>query len=80
MAASTSILLTTKNRKASCASCVRQIRWLFLAEQAGGKASDGKGRILEKQPDRLHARTPLFIGSANDVTAVERIYARYAQG
>lgn len=52
----------------------------FLAEQAGGKASDGKGRILEKQPDRLHARTPLFIGSANDVTAVERIYARYAQG
>jgi fructose-1,6-bisphosphatase I len=51
----------------------------FLAEQAGGKASDGAGRILEKQPDRLHARTPLFIGSAKDVEAVERIYARCAQ-
>lgn len=50
----------------------------FLAEQAGGKASDGKGRILERVPDKLHARTPLFIGSARDVEAVERIYAKYA--
>ena len=47
----------------------------FLAEQAGGKASDGRHRILEKKPDRLHARTPLFIGSRKDVEAVERIYA-----
>ncbi len=50
----------------------------FLAEQAGGKASDGRGRILERVPDRLHARTPLFIGSAKDVEAVENIYARHA--
>lgn len=49
----------------------------FLAEQAGGKASDGYGRILERQPDKLHARTPLFIGSRRDVEAVEAIYARY---
>ena len=50
----------------------------FLAEQAGGKASDGRGRILERVPDRLHARTPLFIGSVKDVEAVENIYARHA--
>ncbi|MDR2743979.1 MAG: class 1 fructose-bisphosphatase [Desulfovibrio sp.] len=49
----------------------------FLAEQAGGRASDGVGRILERKPERLHARTPLFIGSADDVAAVERIYAKY---
>lgn len=49
----------------------------FLAEQAGGKASDGRKRILEKTPDKLHARTPLFIGSRKDVEAVERIYAKY---
>ena len=49
----------------------------FLAEQAGGKASDGRGRILERVPDRLHARTPLFIGSAKDVEAVEKTYARH---
>lgn len=51
----------------------------FLAEQAGGKASDGKKRILEIMPDRLHARTPLFIGSSVEVTTVEKIYAAQAQ-
>lgn len=49
----------------------------FLAEQAGGKASDGERRILERRPERLHARTPLFIGSVKDVEAVEKIYAKY---
>lgn len=50
----------------------------FLVEQAGGKASDGRMRIMDKVPSRLHERTPLFIGSSSDVDAVERIYARYA--
>ena len=49
----------------------------FLAEQAGGKASDGHGRILERVPATLHARTPLYIGSSRDVEAVETIYARH---
>ena len=49
----------------------------FLAEQAGGKASDGRRRILERRPETLHARTPLYIGSARDVEAVEAIYAKY---
>ena len=35
----------------------------LIAEQAGGAASDGNGRILEKRPRMLHERTPLFIGS-----------------
>ncbi len=35
----------------------------FLAEQAGGYASDGTRRVLDIQPDSLHQRTPLFIGS-----------------
>lgn len=47
----------------------------FLCEQAGGAASDGHMRILEKQPTALHCRTPLFIGSKKDVEAVNRIYA-----
>lgn len=47
----------------------------YLAEQAGGKASDGKNRILDKIPVTLHERTPLFIGSKKDVEAVEKIYA-----
>jgi fructose-1,6-bisphosphatase I len=40
----------------------------YLVEQAGGLATDGKNRILEITPNSLHQRTPLFIGSADDVT------------
>jgi len=36
-------------------------------EQAGGAATDGRQRILDIQPDDLHQRTPLYIGSKNDV-------------
>lgn len=35
----------------------------FIVEIAGGRATDGKQRILEIQPTDLHQRTPLFIGS-----------------
>jgi fructose-1,6-bisphosphatase I len=39
----------------------------FIVEQAGGAASDGEGRIMEKTPSELHQRTPLIIGSRADV-------------
>jgi fructose-1,6-bisphosphatase I len=35
----------------------------FIVEVAGGKATDGKQRILEIQPTAVHQRTPLFVGS-----------------
>lgn len=35
----------------------------FLAEQAGGSASDGNSRILEIKPRDLHQRTPFYVGS-----------------
>ena len=41
----------------------------FLAEQAGGKATDGKTRILDLKPTELHQRTPLYIGSGPMVDA-----------
>jgi fructose-1,6-bisphosphatase I len=43
----------------------------FLVEQAGGKASNGTQNILDIVPDRLHMRTPLVIGSQEDVKLVE---------
>jgi fructose-1,6-bisphosphatase I len=43
----------------------------FLAEQAGGRASTGTEDILDVIPDRLHMRTPLVIGSKDDVALVE---------
>ncbi len=35
----------------------------FLVEQAGGTAIDGSRRILDIQPESIHQRTPLVIGS-----------------
>lgn len=43
----------------------------FIAESAGGLASDGENRILDIVPTGLHQRTPLFIGSADDVREAE---------
>jgi fructose-1,6-bisphosphatase I len=50
----------------------------FIIEQAGGKASDGFRRILDIQPNSLHQRTPLFIGSADMVTMAEEFMAKYS--
>ncbi len=47
----------------------------FIAEQAGGAASDGVTPILDIQPTELHQRTPLLIGSRDDVAYVERTIA-----
>lgn len=43
----------------------------FIVEQAGGSASDGHRRILDIQPDTLHQRIPLIIGSEQDVKIAE---------
>ncbi|MBN6070943.1 class 1 fructose-bisphosphatase [Aggregatibacter actinomycetemcomitans] len=45
----------------------------FLAEQAGGVASDGYNRILDIQPSALHQRVPLFIGSKEMVKKAEQL-------
>ncbi|MCX5658273.1 MAG: class 1 fructose-bisphosphatase [Planctomycetota bacterium] len=42
----------------------------FIAEQAGGGASDGVGRVLDRQPSALHERTPLIIGGKQNVEEV----------
>lgn len=49
----------------------------FIAEQAGGYASDGKQNILDIKPDSLHQRTPLFIGNRNLVEKAEEYIRQY---
>ena len=49
----------------------------FLAEQAGGKASDGKNRILDLQPKALHERSPFFVGNDAMVDDVERFLREF---
>ncbi len=43
----------------------------YIVEQAGGKATDGKRRILDIPPTELHQRCPLYIGSTEMVERVE---------
>ena len=50
----------------------------YIAEAAGGAASDGQGRILDLVPTELHARTPLFIGNKADVAALDGVLATTA--
>ena len=44
----------------------------FLAEQAGGVAIDGQRRILDIQPDSIHQRTPLVVGSRVEMADFEQ--------
>jgi fructose-1,6-bisphosphatase I len=44
----------------------------MVVEQAGGKATNGKMRILDIQPSDLHQRTPLVIGGPDEVDTAQR--------
>ncbi len=44
----------------------------YVVEKAGGRASNGFQNILDIKPTSLHQRTPLFIGSEEDVKLAEK--------
>lgn len=44
----------------------------FVIEQAGGLSTDGKGSLLERQPQRVHERSPCFIGSPDDINEMKK--------
>lgn len=48
----------------------------FIAEQAGGSASNGKKRILEIEPSQLHQKTPFYCGNKEMVNDIHRFLAR----
>ncbi|MFM1847709.1 MAG: hypothetical protein RL417_1183 [Pseudomonadota bacterium] len=45
----------------------------FIAENAGGKATDGSQAILDIVPQTIHERAPLFIGSSHEVDWYDRL-------
>ncbi len=51
----------------------------LVCEQAEGKSSDGRNRILEIQPTALHQRVPVFMGSAELVELAESYVAADAE-
>lgn len=48
-----------------------------MMEEAGGMASNGRGRILDQQVKAIHQRTPLFLGSVDDVSMLEKYVSFY---
>lgn len=52
----------------------------FIVEQAGGKASDGRNRILEIKPTDLHQRSPIFIGNKDMVEKLEEFLRMDEEG
>ena len=52
----------------------------FIIEQAGGKSTTGRERVMEMKPTELHQRVPLIFGSKNEVERVTAYHADYASG
>ncbi len=48
----------------------------FIAKEAGGAAYDGTNEILDVQPTELHQRTPLYIGSRDDIETARELLSR----
>ncbi|MCZ8104580.1 MAG: class 1 fructose-bisphosphatase [Burkholderiaceae bacterium] len=46
----------------------------FLVEQAGGLATNGRQRIMDIQPSKLHERVAVFLGSRNEVARATRYH------
>lgn len=47
----------------------------FISEQAGGRATDGKRRILDIPPEDIHQRTPLVVGGEVEMAEFQRYAA-----
>jgi fructose-1,6-bisphosphatase I len=47
----------------------------FIAEQAGGAAVNGRGRIMDLVPTHIHERTPFIVGSKREVDALQKMLA-----
>jgi fructose-1,6-bisphosphatase len=52
----------------------------MVIEQAGGRASTGRGRLLDVTPQELHQRVPVIFGSKNEVERIERYYREFDTG
>jgi fructose-1,6-bisphosphatase I len=49
----------------------------FIIEQAGGRAIDGKKRLMDIVPTDIHECSPIFIGSKSNVDEVEKLIAEF---
>ena len=52
----------------------------MLVEQAGGGASTGRRRLLDLQPEEMHQRVPVILGSRQEIERLERYHGEYDRG
>lgn len=69
---------TKKDKKGKLRLLYEANPMAFLAEQAGGKATDGFDRILDIRPSELHQRVPLMIGTARLVDRVDELMSEHS--
>jgi len=70
---------TTKNPSGKLRLLYECIPMAYLAEQAGGKSSDGFHRTLDIEPYTIHQRSPIFIGSKNMVEKAEYFMNKFSK-
>eukprot|EP00730_Choanoeca_flexa_P001376 TRINITY_DN10607_c0_g1_i6.p1 TRINITY_DN10607_c0_g1~~TRINITY_DN10607_c0_g1_i6.p1 ORF type:complete len:217 (+),score=11.97 TRINITY_DN10607_c0_g1_i6:142-792(+) len=63
-----------KNTKGKLRMLYECFPMAYLVEAAGGAASDGRKRILDLTPTDLHERSPIFLGTTEEVRKVEEFY------
>jgi fructose-1,6-bisphosphatase I len=51
----------------------------FVVEAAGGASTDGTRSLLEREPDELHERSPVFVGNESLVARLEAAMADWNQ-
>jgi fructose-1,6-bisphosphatase I len=51
----------------------------LLVEACGGKASNGKGRILDLKAKHIHDRSPIFLGTKEEVDAIEEWFRKFPE-
>lgn len=49
----------------------------FIVEQAGGKSSTGRERLLHMQPNQIHQRVPVIMGSRLEVSLIELYHTEF---
>jgi len=51
----------------------------YIIEQAGGRATTGTMDILDVVPESIHQRTPIFLGSKDDIEDILKIFKKHEQ-
>lgn len=68
---------TSENKNGKLRLLYESAPMAYLIEQAGGMAITGTQRILEIQPNDIHDKCPVFMGSKEDVQEVFDLYKKH---